>query len=70
MVDVWKSDGSNVYQNAMIWAESLTVVLNGPLANSSGVVYMGYFPIGSLLNTDSESQFNFTLSQLINNAEY
>lgn len=39
MVDIWKSDGSNVYENAMIWAEEIKVVMNAPLANASGVVY-------------------------------
>jgi hypothetical protein len=55
MIDIYKSDGSNVYQNSMIWAESYTIALNGPLANSSGVAYMGYFPLGSILQSNGST---------------
>lgn len=48
MVDIYKSDGSDIYTNAMIWAHEIDIVLNGPLANLSGVVYKGFFPFGSL----------------------
>lgn len=68
MVDVWKSDGTGIFSNAMIWAHEMDIVLNGPLANTSGVVYCGHFPFGSLLSSNSETQSNFTLSQLVNNA--
>jgi len=51
----------------MIWAHEMDIVLNGPLANQSGVVYCGHFPFGSLLSSNNDTQSNFTLSQLINN---
>lgn len=68
MTDVWKSDGSDIYVNAMVWAQSLELVLNGPLANASGTVYMGYLPFGSLLSSDSVTQEDYSVGDLINQA--
>lgn len=61
MIDIWKSDGSTIFQNSMVWAHEVKVVMNGPLANASGVAYMGYFPFGALLGTDNSTETNFTL---------
>lgn len=55
MIDMWKSDGSDVYQNAMVWAQQTTIRLTAPLANVSGVVYMGYFPLGSVVQSNGDT---------------
>jgi hypothetical protein len=62
MSDLYGSNGSDVYNNAMIWASRIEGQTVGPQANLAGVAKYGFFNIGSMF--DDGVATNFTLNNL------
>jgi len=58
MTYLYGGDGSDIYNNAMVWASRLAIQLTGPESELSGTVKYGYFPVGSMFDDDQPTDWN------------